>query len=204
MFSWFGKRQAEKSGAASVADRGDTSSTTTATPTALSDALPEAEVRPGAASATSPWEATTSASAVADAPADATHGLNVDAFLAPPTPTATANAQPEVGPADAEQTDALKPPIIEAISTVFDPEIPVNIYELGLIYEIIVDAERRVAVHMTLTSPACPSAQQLPSEVRYKVKAVPGVTECAVDVIWEPPWTKEMMSEAAKLSLAIF
>jgi FeS assembly SUF system protein len=129
--------------------------------------------------------------------------LNVDALLAPPSPSAS-SAQPAVGPADPVQTDALKPPIVEAISTVFDPEIPVNIYELGLIYDITVDAERRVAVRMTLTSPACPSAQQLPSEVRYKVKAVDGVTDCAVDVVWEPPWTKEMMSEAAKLSLGLF
>jgi FeS assembly SUF system protein len=195
MFSWLGKRQNPKPAATSVADRGDQS----ATATALSDALPEAETRPGALTA-SP----ASPAAEDVAPADATHGLNVDAFLAPPPPAASANAQPEVGPIDAEQTDALKPPIIEAISSVFDPEIPVNIYELGLIYEIIVDAERRVGVRMTLTSPACPSAQQLPSEVRYKVKAVPGVTECAVDVIWEPPWTKEMMSEAAKLSLGFF
>ncbi len=133
------------------------------------------------------------------------HGLNVDALLAPPPSTSTnASAQPEVGPADPVQTDALKPAIVEVISTVFDPEIPVNIYELGLIYEIIVDAERRVGVRMTLTSPACPSAQQLPSEVRYKVKAVQGVSDCAVDVVWEPPWTKEMMSEAAKLSLGLF
>jgi FeS assembly SUF system protein len=132
-------------------------------------------------------------------------GLNVDALLAPPPTTSTnANAQPEVGPADPVQTDALKPAIVEVISTVFDPEIPVNIYELGLIYEITVDVERRVSVRMTLTSPACPSAQQLPSEVRYKVKAVPGVSDCAVDIVWEPPWTKEMMSEAAKLSLGLF
>jgi FeS assembly SUF system protein len=144
------------------------------------------------------------AAAVVEPAPPAPPDLNVDALLAPAAPAANANTQPEVGPADAVQTDALKPTIVEAISTVFDPEIPVNIYELGLIYEIIVDADRRVGVRMTLTSPACPSAQQLPSEVRYKVKAVEGVTDCAVDVIWEPPWTKEMMSEAAKLSLGLF
>ena len=93
----------------------------------------------------------------------------------------------------------LKPSIVEAISTVFDPEIPVNIYELGLIYEILADAESRVLVRMTLTSPACPSAQQLPSEVRYKVKALEGVSDCTVDIVWEPPWTKDMMSEAARI-----
>ncbi len=86
----------------------------------------------------------------------------------------------------------------------FDPEIPVNIYELGLIYKIEADAESRVHVDMTLTSPACPSAQQLPSEVRYKVKAVEGVSDCTVEVVWEPPWTKDMMSETAKLTLGMF
>ena len=96
------------------------------------------------------------------------------------------------------------PEVVEAISTVFDPEIPVNIYELGLIYTIEADAESRVHVNMTLTSPACPSAQQLPSEVRYKVKAVEGVSDCTVEVVWEPPWTKEMMSETAKLTLGMF
>ncbi len=95
----------------------------------------------------------------------------------------------------------MKPAIVDAISTVFDPEIPVNIYELGLIYEINVDADSRVGVRMTLTSPACPSAQQLPSEVRYKVKALDGVADCNVEIVWEPPWTKDMMSETAKLSL---
>src|SRR5215208_3674701 len=85
-----------------------------------------------------------------------------------------------------------------------DPETPVNIYELGLIYTIEADADSRVHVNMTLTSPACPSAQQLPSEVRYKVKAVEGVSECTVEVVGEPPWTKDMMSETAKLTLGMF
>jgi FeS assembly SUF system protein len=127
--------------------------------------------------------------------------LNVEALVAPP---ATPLPAPEFGPVDAARTEALSPDIIAAISTVFDPEIPVNIYELGLIYKIEADAESRVHVDMTLTSPACPSAQQLPSEVRYKVKAVEGVSECTVEVVWEPPWTKEMMSETAKLTLGMF
>jgi FeS assembly SUF system protein len=128
-------------------------------------------------------------------------GLNVDALLAP---TASASTQPQIGEIDPVKTEAMKPAVVEAISTVFDPEIPVNIYELGLIYTINVDTDSRVGVQMTLTSPACPSAQQLPSEVRYKVKALPGVTDCNVEIVWEPPWTKEMMSETAKLSLGIF
>jgi FeS assembly SUF system protein len=126
--------------------------------------------------------------------------LNVGALLqAPPAPAPAA-----FGPADPDRTDVLKPSIVDAISTVFDPEIPVNIYELGLIYEILADAESRVLVRMTLTSPACPSAQQLPSEVRYKIKALEGVAECTVDIVWEPPWTKDMMSETARLSLGMF
>jgi len=77
--------------------------------------------------------------------------------------------------------------VIEAITSVFDPEIPVNIYELGLVYDILIGADRRVLVKMTLTSPNCPSAQSLPGEVRYKVKAVPGVHDAYVEIVWEPP-----------------
>jgi FeS assembly SUF system protein len=127
--------------------------------------------------------------------------LNVEALLAP---RPTLDEAPAIGPTDLERTAALQPAIVAAISTVFDPEIPVNIYELGLIYDIAADADGRVLVRMTLTSPACPSAQQLPSEVRYKVKAVEGVADCQVDIVWEPPWTKDMMSETAKLSLGMY
>ena len=95
----------------------------------------------------------------------------------------------------------LKPLVIEAISTVFDPEIPVNIYEMGLIYDIEIDAEGVVAVKMTLTSPACPSAQAIPAEVQHKVRAIAGVTDVKVEIVWEPTWTMDNMSEAAKLQL---
>src|SRR5215217_2787675 len=99
---------------------------------------------------------------------------------------------------DAEKTAELKPRIIEAISTVFDPEIPVNIWELGLIYDIAVDASNVAVVTMTLTAPGCPAAQSLPSEVTSKVKGVPGVADARVDVVWEPGWTKDRMSDVAK------
>jgi FeS assembly SUF system protein len=134
-------------------------------------------------------------------PSPETHGLNIGALT---EPAAIATPAAAFGPIDPDRTDVLKPALVDAISTVFDPEIPVNIYELGLIYEIAADTGSHVHVQMTLTSPACPSAQQLPSEVRYKCKAVPGVSDCTVDVVWEPPWTKDMMSEAAKLSLGMF
>ena len=110
----------------------------------------------------------------------------------------------QIGPKDDARTTELTPKVVEAISTVFDPEIPVNIYELGLIYKIEADADSRVKVEMTLTSPACPSAQQLPSEVRYKVKALEGVTDAFVEVVWEPAWTKDLMSEDAKIALGMF
>jgi FeS assembly SUF system protein len=106
--------------------------------------------------------------------------------------------------ADAEKTAALKPAIIDAISTVFDPEIPVNIWELGLIYDIAVDASSAALVTMTLTAPGCPAAQSLPSEVESKVRAVAGVADAKVDVVWEPGWTKDRMSEAAKLQLGLW
>jgi FeS assembly SUF system protein len=166
----------------------------------------DAPAEPSPASAAGAPEMTSSAggsapaAAVAEPPAGV--GLNVDALLAPSH--APVAAEPTFGAVDAERTETLKPAIVAAIGTVFDPEIPVNIYELGLIYEIAADAQSRVRVLMTLTSPACPSAQQLPSEVRYKVKAVEGVADCTVEIVWEPPWTKDMMSEAAKLSLGMF
>ena len=105
---------------------------------------------------------------------------------------------------DAEKTEALKPAILDAIRTVFDPEIPVNIYELGLIYDVFVDAAGVAAVRMTLTAPGCPAAQSLPVEVARKVRAVPGVTDAKVDIVWEPAWTKERMSDVAKLQLGLW
>jgi FeS assembly SUF system protein len=141
--------------------------------------------------------------APADSPFVPPEAWNIDALTAPP-PEDLTRETPQIGQADPAQTAALQSKIIEVIKTVYDPEIPVDIYELGLIYEIVVDAERRVLIRMTLTSPACPSAQQIPSEVRYKVKALPEVTDAWVEIVWEPPWSKERMSEAAKLALGFF
>ena len=105
---------------------------------------------------------------------------------------------------DPERSAALMPEIIKALSRVFDPEIPVNIYDLGLVYEAIVDASNRVGIRMTLTAPACPAAQVLPGQVAQAIEAVPGVTSAVVDVVWDPPWTRDRMSEAAKLQLGMF
>ena len=106
--------------------------------------------------------------------------------------------------ADAARDNALRPAVIAALSKVFDPEIPVNIYDLGLIYDVIVDAASAVGIRMTLTAPACPAAQFLPEQVRTAVAGVPGVTDAKVDVVWDPPWTRDRMSEAAKLQLGMF
>ena len=101
--------------------------------------------------------------------------------------------------ANSADMDLLLENIIAALRTVFDPEIPVNIYELGLIYDVEIQTEGAVHVRMTLTSPACPVAGSLPIEVETKVAAVPGVSSSRVEVVWDPPWNPSMMSEAAKL-----
>ena len=97
----------------------------------------------------------------------------------------------------------LRPRIIDAICTVYDPEIPVNIWELGLVYDIEIDDQRRVTIRMTLTAPACPSAQSLPLEVEQKVRQVDGVADVFVEVVWEPAWSPARMSEAARLQLGM-
>jgi FeS assembly SUF system protein len=158
------------------------------------------EMAPAEAATEAVVDATTQASGD-DLPFTVPEGLNIDALT---TPVPSASDAPLVGAMDAVRTAELQPQIVEAVKTVFDPEIPVDIYELGLIYDVIVDADRRVLIKMTLTSPACPSAQQIPSEVRYKVKAVPGVTDAWVEIVWDPPWSKDRMSESAKLQLGFF
>ena len=100
-----------------------------------------------------------------------------------------------------EAADDLRGRVIAALRTVHDPEIPVNIYELGLIYEIDVKKGGVVNISMTLTSPACPVAGTLPPDVEARVKAIPGVTEAKVEVTWDPPWGPDKMTEAARLQL---
>ncbi len=98
----------------------------------------------------------------------------------------------------------LRPLVLDALATVYDPEIPVNIKELGLIYDVLVDKDGRVGVRMTLTAPACPAAQSLPVEVKQKAAEVPGVTQAKVEIVWDPPWDKDRMSDAAKLQLGLW
>lgn len=118
-------------------------------------------------------------------------------------PAAGSGARAPLVP-DPVASDKLRPHIVTALSSIFDPEIPVNIYELGLIYDITVDADASVDIRMTLTSPGCPAALILPGQVEQRVRDIPGVKEVRVDVVWDPPWTQDRMSEAAKLQLGMF
>ena len=97
----------------------------------------------------------------------------------------------------------IKKKIIEEIKKIYDPEIPVNIYELGLIYKNTVDEKNKVNIDMTLTSPNCPVAESLPNEVKNNVMKIEGISEVNLNLVWEPPWDKSKMSEAAKLALNI-
>jgi FeS assembly SUF system protein len=115
----------------------------------------------------------------------------------PATPTASSQ------PLDAGQLEELRQAVINELHHCFDPEIPVNIYELGLIYGIALSPAGVVGIRMTLTSPACPVAGSLPGEVKARLLSLPGVTAADVELVWEPPWDKSRMSEAAKLQLGI-
>ncbi|SRR6266852_1323474 len=130
-----------------------------------------------------------------------------------PKPAPDASGLPAAGPTPASAVEASLGPvdvgeieekIIATLRTCYDPEIPVNIYEMGLIYDIDVNPSGDVALQMTLTSPACPVAGSLPPEVQAKIAAIPGVKSAKVDVVWDPPWTPERMSEAARLELGMF
>jgi FeS assembly SUF system protein len=113
--------------------------------------------------------------------------------VTPEQPAVTTGVNPE----------QLRAEIIEVLRTVYDPEIPVNVYEIGLVYEIGIEPAGKVRIRMTLTSPMCPVAESLPIEVENKVAGIRGVTDVSLDLVWEPPWTPAMMSEEARLLLNI-
>ena len=104
-------------------------------------------------------------------------------------------------PATEAPSENLRDKVVAAIKTVYDPEIPVDVYELGLIYEINVFPVNNVFIQMTLTSPSCPSAEAIPSEVEQKIKAIEGINDVKVELTFDPPYSQDMMSEAAKLEL---
>jgi FeS assembly SUF system protein len=128
---------------------------------------------------------------------------SVPPSAAAPSPAPTPPSAPDASTAPAD-VGAIEEKIIAALRTCYDPEVPVNIYEMGLIYDLDVSPSGEVVVRMTLTSPACPVAGSLPPEVQAKVAAIPGIRSAKVDLVWEPPWTPERMSEAAKLELGMF
>ena len=99
--------------------------------------------------------------------------------------------------------EAIRDAIIESLRSVFDPEIPVNVYELGLIYDVKVDDDGKACIRMTLTSPMCPVAELLPPEVEARARGVPGVTSVELELVWDPPWSPDRMSEAARLDLGM-
>ena len=113
---------------------------------------------------------------------------------------ASQQAEPAAPTAEDER---IRDGVIEALRTVFDPEIPVNIYELGLVYDVEVRPEHKVYIRMTLTSPMCPVAETLPPEVQEKARGVAGVSDVEVDLVWDPPWSPSMMTEAARLELGM-
>ena len=135
--------------------------------------------------------------------------MNLDTSRLTPKTTQNVVPKPEkavIPPAEPltwEQIEDLKKAAIAALCTCFDPEVPVNIYELGLIYNVEMTTAGAITIKMTLTSPACPVAGSLPPDVQRKTQAIPGVSSAKVDVVWDPPWDKNRMSEAAKLQLGI-
>ncbi|MDX1594714.1 MAG: SUF system Fe-S cluster assembly protein [Gammaproteobacteria bacterium] len=128
-----------------------------------------------------------------------------DPATLPPESQGSENDAPGAGQEEARvNPDELREQIIDALREVYDPELPVNIYDLGLIYTCDVDEQGRAYVEMTLTAPGCPVAQTFPYSVECAVRAVPGVTQAHVELVWEPPWTQERMSETARLQLGFF
>lgn len=103
-----------------------------------------------------------------------------------------------------QDEELLKEAIVNALKGIYDPEIPVNIYDLGLIYDISIDEEGHATIQMTLTTPGCPVAQTFPGTVEAAVNKVEGVRDCTVELVWEPPWTQDRMTEAARLELGMF
>jgi FeS assembly SUF system protein len=126
--------------------------------------------------------------------------MSIIDWLKKPEGTAN-NKEHQANPPPA--VEALRQNVIQALRQIYDPEIPVNIYDLGLIYALDVDEKGAVRLRMTLTAPTCPVAQTFPETVECAVNAVPGVSEASVELVWDPPWTSELMSESARLELGM-
>ena len=140
--------------------------------------------------------------AAAAASAVATSSLDATAEAVAPAESES-NPRPADDPTRFVEQKLLEGKVIEALREVFDPEIPLNIYELGLIYGITVEPDISVSIRMTLTAPACPVAGSLPGEVERKIEAIPEVKSAKVELVWEPPWSRDFLSEAALLQLGM-
>lgn len=116
-------------------------------------------------------------------------------------PHSEPNAEPGQTPETPLDTEATKQKVIEVLQTIYDPEIPVSIYELGLVYDVLVNEQGYVDIVMTLTSPACPEAQSIPPQIEFEVNRIEGVKSTIVNIVWDPPWGPDNMSEAARLAL---
>jgi len=141
---------------------------------------------------------------VANSLVDNTPAGRDSAANSPAADTPSARTTPLNDPTRQATVPPSEDALLEAIATVYDPEIPVNIYELGLIYAVEIADDGAVRVEMTLTAPACPSAQELPEQVQQAVLAVSGVTSCHVETVWDPPWDPSRMTEEARLQLNMF
>src|SRR5580700_963132 len=124
-------------------------------------------------------------------------------FMPPPLPPEPVEPREPVERPEGDDDTELMEPVLDALKTVQDPEIPINLVELGLIYELLVKKGGTVFVEMTLTTPSCPVAQSMPDEVKKAVAGVPGVEDVRVNLVWTPPWTQDRMSEEAKLELGL-
>ena len=122
----------------------------------------------------------------------------------PGAPAASESEPQAITAAGVFTCEQMEQAVIDILRTVYDPEIPVNIYEMGLVYDVDVDAAGKAVVRMTLTSPGCPVASSLIPEIEAKARLVPGITQAKVILVWDPPWDPNMMSEAAKLQLGMF
>jgi FeS assembly SUF system protein len=130
--------------------------------------------------------------------------LKTEPIAISPTPSYVAHVNRTKPPGQLSPLQqALEEKVIEQLKSIFDPEIPLNIYELGLIYDIDIDPENRVHIRMTLTAPACPVAGSLPPQVEAQIESIPQVKSAAVELVWDPPWSRDMLSEAARLQLGL-
>jgi len=211
MMKWFRRKDeqvpAEKNAAKSDAPEAYESWQPEAPEVKLQPEVPEVKLQPEAPEAKLQPEAPETSAAAPEMPAarpvvTQADVQSSDAAPTPPVAESDTDNEPVAVPHGMSADDPLGPPILKALQSVYDPEIPVDIYQLGLIYSVEVSPEKDVSILMTLTTPGCPVAGEMPGMVEYAVQSqVEEVRDVEVEIVWEPPWTPELMSEAARLEL---